>query len=53
MILSIVGNEKIGYQFQLMEDLDFHPLSQTTVDDLIEYRKYLEEQMELIKDILS
>ncbi len=51
MILQMFYTEK-GYAFQLMEDLNFHPLEDATKEDLVEYKEYLVDQIKIIEDIL-
>ena len=52
MILQLIWKKKYGYVFQLMEDLGYHPLKEATVDDIKEYKEYLDDQLRMVNDIL-
>lgn len=53
MILQIVHNQNQGYLYQLMEDLEYHLLEEATKEDLLEYKEYLTDQINMVNEILS
>jgi len=52
MILQIIEMKDV-YQVQQLEDLEFHELKDITYDEIIQYKAWLNEQLEMISRIIN
>jgi len=52
MIIQIIEMNGV-YQVQQLEDLEFHKLEEITFEEFIQYRAWLNEQLQLISNIIN